>query len=79
MYGSLLDTSLWLADRSRGFARDEDGASTIEMVVLMAASIGLSLAVMEKVSSGIENISNDISTFLSDYEIRTSFDDPDDA
>ncbi|MFT5159153.1 MAG: hypothetical protein ACI861_001268 [Paracoccaceae bacterium] len=44
------------------------------MVILMAASISLSLAVMDKVTDGVENLSNDISSFLSDYEISTSFD-----
>lgn len=74
-----LDTSLWLTDRGRAFAKDQEGASTIEMVVLMAASISLTLAVMDKVSNGIENLSNDISDMLSNYEIRTSFDDDGDA
>jgi Flp pilus assembly pilin Flp len=76
MFGSLLGASLWLDKHARNFAADEEGASTIEMVVLMAASISLSLAVMDKVTNGVENLSNDISSFLSDYEIRTSFDDP---
>ncbi|MFT5000914.1 MAG: Flp pilus assembly pilin Flp, partial [Planctomycetota bacterium] len=58
----------------RDFAGDEEGASTVEMVILMAASISLSLAVMDKVTDGVENLSNDISSFLSDYEISTSFD-----
>jgi len=56
------------------FWQDEDGSSTVEMVVMMAASISMGLAMMNSVSTGIENLSNDISTFLSGYEITTSFD-----
>jgi Flp pilus assembly pilin Flp len=78
MYVSILEASLWLDRKSRAFGSDEEGSSTIEMVVLMAASISLTLAVMDRVSSGIENLSNDISDMLSNYEIRTSFDDPPD-
>ena len=77
MYNSLLETSLWLKQNTKNFSADEAGSSTVEMVVLMGASITLSLAVMNTVTQGVENLSNDISSFLSDYEIRTSFERPD--
>lgn len=76
MYSSLFDASVWLQNRGGIFAHDEDGAVTVDMVVLMAASISLSLAVSNKVSDGIENLATDIGSFMADYEIRTSFDDP---
>ena len=75
MYSSLLETSLWLDRHARAYAANEEGAATIDMVILMAASISLSLAVMDRVTNGIENLSTDISNFLSSYEISTSFED----
>lgn len=56
-----------------GFWFDEDGSSTVEMVVMMAASVGMGIAVMDVVFSGMESLSNDISSFLSNIEISTSF------
>jgi|GEM_PF-4495868 len=55
------------------FWHDEEGSSTVEMVVMMSASITLGIAVMGTVSDGVENLSNDIAAFISDYEIVTSF------
>ena len=60
------------------FRRDEDGSSTVEMVVMMAAGAGIGVAVMGKVSDGIENLAGDIGDFLGSYRISTSFDDPPD-
>jgi len=65
-----------LAAQVRDFCADEAASSTVEMVVGMAGAIGLGLAVMDAVEKGVENLSTDISSFLSNYEIRTSFDDP---
>ncbi|SFI88022.1 hypothetical protein [Jannaschia pohangensis] len=48
------------------FAADEAGAVTVDWVVLTAALVGLGLAVMGVVSNGIENLSTDITTALSD-------------
>ncbi len=58
------------------FWNDEEGAATIEMVVLMAASVGAGIATMDVVSAGVENLANDISDVLSNIEITTSFDPP---
>ena len=77
MYSSVLETAIWLHDHQQRLVADEEGASTVEMVVMMAASISLSIAVMGKVREGIENLSNDISTALSSMEIITSFEDRD--
>jgi len=77
MYSSVLETAIWLNDHHQRLVADEEGASTVEMVVMMAASISLSIAVMGKVREGIENLSNDISTALSSMEIITSFEDRD--
>jgi len=75
MYGSILELSLWMNNRREGFLRDEEGASTVEMVIMMAAGISLGLSATDMVSRGIENLANDISDSLSNFEISTSFDD----
>ena len=75
MYASVLDASLWLYHRSAAFQADEGGASTVEMVIGMAGAITLGLSVTDMVSRGVENLANDISDHLSNFEISTSFDD----
>ena len=42
------------------FAKSESGAVTVDWVVLTAALVGLGLAVMAVVSSGVENLGTDI-------------------
>ena len=46
---------------------------TVDWVVLTAAIVGLGLAVMAVVSSGVENLSGDIQTQLTDQTISDSF------
>ncbi|GIT89913.1 hypothetical protein JANAI62_06030 [Jannaschia pagri] len=58
----------------QNFLSDESGAVTVDWVVLTAALVGLGLAVMGVVSTGISNQSQDIDTALeADNIIRTSF------
>lgn len=56
------------------FWHDESGAATIDWIVLTAASVGLGIAVMGTVRSGIEDLSAQIDSFLSQDLIHTSFD-----
>ena len=46
------------------FRRDEDGAVTVDFVVLTAAIVVLGLAVGGAISSGAEDLANDIETEL---------------
>ena len=46
------------------FANDEDGAVTVDWVVLTAAICGLAIAVYAVISGGIEDLSNDIDAEL---------------
>ena len=48
----------------KNFRNDEDGAVTVDFVVLTAAIVLLGLAVGAAVSSGAENLANDIATEL---------------
>jgi Flp pilus assembly pilin Flp len=53
----------------KNFAKSESGAVTVDWVVLTAAMVGLGLAVMAVVSTGIESLSNDIATGLTNTQI----------
>ncbi|MBF9059883.1 hypothetical protein HKCCSP123_11895 [Rhodobacterales bacterium HKCCSP123] len=46
------------------FASSESGAVTVDWVVLTAALVGLGLALMAVVSSGVENLGTDIRNAL---------------
>ena len=50
------------------FILAEDGAVTVDWVVLTAALVGLGLAVMAVVSGGVENLSGDIAQELADTD-----------
>jgi Flp pilus assembly pilin Flp len=52
----------------KNFATSESGAVTVDWVVLTAAIVGLGLAVMAVVSGGVEDLSNDISSSLTDID-----------
>lgn len=48
----------------KNFAKSEDGASVVDMTMLMAALTGLALAVTTQVAGGLEDISNEIETVV---------------
>ena len=53
----------------KSFRRDEDGAVTVDWVVLTAAIVGLGIAVLASVSNGVTDLSGDIETQLTDQTI----------
>ena len=55
------------------FFRDDSGAVTVDWVVMTAAAVGLGIAGTAAVSTGTENLSEDVATVATDYEISTSF------
>ncbi len=55
------------------FAADEDGAVTVDWVVLTAAVVGLGLAVMTVVKPGVNSVSQKINSSLSSTTISSSF------
>ena len=58
------------------FTISESGAVTVDWVVLTAALVGLGLATMTVVSSGVQDVSTDIDDTLTDTDIiKTSFQD----
>ncbi|MCB1348249.1 MAG: hypothetical protein KDK11_06245 [Maritimibacter sp.] len=50
------------------FTRDEDGAVTVDWVVLTAAIVGLGIAVLSSVSGGTTSLADKISGELADME-----------
>ncbi len=57
----------------KNFKNDESGAVTVDWVVLTAAIVGLGIAVLAAVSSGVNNLSSDVQTQLSGQAISTTF------
>ncbi|MEO0484853.1 MAG: hypothetical protein AAF092_02945 [Pseudomonadota bacterium] len=53
------------------FRRDEDGAVTVDWVVLTAATVGLGVAVLTTASGGISNLAGDVDTKLTDMTIAS--------
>ncbi len=51
------------------FIADDDGAVTVDWVVLTAAIIGLGVAVMTSVGAGSTDLAGDVKTNLTDTEI----------
>ena len=47
------------------FFADEDGAVTVDWVVLTAAIVGLGIAVLSTVSGGSSDLANSVSDYLS--------------
>ena len=58
---------------AKNFKNDESGAVTVDWVVLTAAIVGLGIAVLAAVSTGVENLSNDIDTQLSGQGVSATF------
>ena len=55
------------------FLRTEDGAAVVDMTMLMAALVGLALAVSTTVSNGMGDLSNDLSTTLVNENVDPAF------
>ncbi len=53
------------------FKRDEDGAVTVDWVVLTAAIVGLGIAVLTSVAGGTTDLADDISSNLASQTIAT--------
>lgn len=54
----------------KNFAADESGAVTVDWVVLTAAIVGLGIAVMASVSTGVNDLGTDISNALSSASVN---------
>ena len=54
-----------LFDFIKNFGKDEDGAVTVDWVVLTAALVGLGILILSVVRGGLEDLSSDIASELS--------------
>jgi hypothetical protein len=57
----------------KSFIFEESGAVTVDWVVLTAGIVGLSIATAAVVSGGVENLSGDVDTRLTDMEAGQGF------
>ena len=58
---------------ARKFRNDEDGAVTVDWVVLTAAIVGLGIAVLTSVTNGTQTVTENISTQLNDSSVSAAF------
>ena len=56
---------------AQNFRRDDDGAVTVDWVVLTAAIVGLGIAVLTSVSGGTTGLADKISSNLAGQTIAT--------
>ncbi len=57
----------------KNFGRDEDGAVTVDWVVLTAAIVGLGIAVLTTVGDATDDYADDIGAHLSAQGIKTAY------
>jgi Flp pilus assembly pilin Flp len=60
-----------MLDFIKTFRADEDGAVTVDWVVLTAAIVGLGIAVLASVRDGSEALATQIETNLTDADLPT--------
>ena len=58
---------------AKRFKRDEDGAVTVDWVVLTAAIVGLGIAVLASVRGATEKVTDNIAKQLSTTTVTTTF------
>jgi hypothetical protein len=58
---------------AKTFQAQEDGAVTVDWVVLTAAVVGLGAAALAMVSSSTGQLTSKVSTYLDNATIRTTF------
>jgi Flp pilus assembly pilin Flp len=65
--------------RIANFALDEDGAVTVDWVILCAGVISLALAAVGVITDGTEDLSGELDTNLKNDLISTSFENDSDV
>ncbi len=58
---------------AKNFHNDEDGAVTVDWVVLTAAVVGLGAAALVMVRGETKKLTEKISTYLNSAEVKTTF------
>ncbi|MCP3972762.1 MAG: hypothetical protein GY717_21065 [Rhodobacteraceae bacterium] len=62
-----------LFDLIKNFHRDEDGAVTVDWVVLTAAIVGLGIAVLTTVGGATDDYADQIGSHLSSQGVKTAY------
>ncbi len=62
-----------LFDLIKTFQRDEDGAVTVDWVVLTAAIVGLGIAVLTTVGDATDDYADKIGAHLSSQGVKTTY------
>ena len=57
----------------KSFRNDEDGAVTVDWVVLTAAVVGLGIAVLSSVTTGTKGVTKNIEGYLSTIPVKEAF------
>lgn len=55
--------------RFANFLKDEDGAATVDWVVLTAAVVGLGVAAVDTVGEGVNALASDIATTIANKTV----------
>lgn len=55
----------------KNFSKDEDGAVTVDWVVLTAAVVGLGIAAIASVRGGVDALATDINTSLTNGSVAS--------
>ena len=58
---------------AKKFHNEEDGAVTVDWVVLTAAVVGLGVAALSAVKSGTGSLTSKINNYLSSQDINSTF------
>ncbi|MBJ3761251.1 hypothetical protein ILP92_00605 [Maribius pontilimi] len=58
---------------AKTFRNDEDGAVTVDWVVLTAAIVGLGIAVLSSVTEGTKTVTQAVSSHLAGTDVTTTF------
>ena len=58
---------------AKKFRNDEDGAVTVDWVVLTAAIVGLGIAVLTSVTKGTKTVTEAVSSHVTGTTVTTSF------
>jgi Flp pilus assembly pilin Flp len=59
-----------MLNRIKRFAAEEDGAATVDWVVGTAAAVGLGVAAVDTVESGINTLAGNIATAISSKAVN---------
>ncbi len=69
----LTEREMKLFNLIKTFGRDEDGAVTVDWVVLTAAIVGLGIAVLTTVGGATDDYADEIGNHLSSLGIKTTY------